>query len=183
MSGPYLTPSTAIQCDSDVSDSPNVAIDWNLASSNVPDWIDKVYVGRILGTARIDGSPAQREIVVVSALSDGAAVLATAVPSATTGAFDISWNTYTGPVLAMLLDALGEVWIPDAQFAEGAIIYPPVWNGWQYECINPGVGPTDEPTWWAGEGVTAIIGTATFKARQYIPAQVHGLIQPLIEEH
>lgn len=50
---------------------------------------------------------AQRDIVVVSAQTEGAAVLATAVPDATTGVFDISWQSYTGSVLAMLLDDLG----------------------------------------------------------------------------
>lgn len=183
MSAPYLTPELALHCNSDVSDIPYVAIPWNAANSDVPDWIDKVFVGRILGTVRIDGRPAQRDIVVVSAQTDGAAVLATAVPISTTGSFDISWQNYTGPVLAMLLDDLGTEWAPGILYQPGAVIYPRAWNGWQYECVSGGEVPTDEPTWWAGEGVTAIIGTATFKARQYIPAQVHGLIQPIIEEH
>ena len=183
MSGPYLTPGLAISCDTNAPDSVCIAIPWNTASSDVPDWVEKVYVGRIIGTVRIDGSPAQRDIVVVSAQTEGAAVLATAVPGATTGSFDISWQTYTGPVLAMLLDDLGAEWAPDTLYQQGAVIYPRAWSGWQYECVSGGEGPTDEPTWWAGDGVTAIIGTATFKARQYIPAQVHGLIQPIIEEH
>lgn len=183
MSGPYLTPELAFNCDSDAPGTICIAIPWNTANSDVPDWIDKVFVGRILGTVRIDGSPAQRDIVVVSAQTEGAAVLATAVPSSSTGSFDISWQTYTGPVLAMLLDDLGAEWAPGILYQPGAVIYPRAWNGWQYECVSGGEGPTDEPTWWAGEGVTAIIGTATFKARQYIPAQVHGLIQPIIEEH
>ncbi len=183
MSGPYLTPALAIQCDSDVGASPYVAIAWNLASSDVPDWIDKVYVGRIMGKVRVDGSPAQRDIVVVSAQTEGAAVLASAVPDATTGSFDISWQSYTGSVLAMLLDDLGAEWAPDTTYQQGAVVHPRTWNGWQYECVSGGTGPTDEPDWWAGEGVTAIIGSATFRARQYIPAQVHGLIQPIVEEH
>lgn len=183
MSTPYLTPESALNCNSDVSDIPYVAIPWNTANSNVPDWIEKVYVGRILGTVRIDGSPAQREIVVVSAQTEGAAVLATAASSVSTGVYDISWNTYTGPVLAMLLEDLGTEWAPDTLYQQGTVIYPRAWNGWQYECVSGGSGPTDEPIWWVGEGVTAIIGTATFKARQYIQAQAHGLIQPIVEEH
>ena len=183
MSSPHLTPELALNCNSDVSDIPYVAIPWNTANSDVPDWIDKIFVGRIRGSVRIDGSPAQREVVVVSAQTEGAAVLATAIPLSSSGAFDVSWNNYTGPVLAMMLDDLGKAWAPDTLYQQGAVIYPRAWNGWQYECISGGAGPTDEPTWWAGEGVTAIIGTATFQARQYIPAQVHGLIQPIIEEH
>jgi hypothetical protein len=183
MSAPYLTPELALNCNSDVSDIPYVAIPWNTANSNVTDWIEKVYIGRILGTVRIDGNPAQREIVVVSAQTEGAAVLATGTSSLSTGAYDISWNTYTGPVLAMLLDDLGVEWEPDTFYQQGTLIYPRAWNGWQYECVSGGTGPTDEPVWWAGEGVTAIIGTAIFKARQYISAQAHGLIQPIVEEH
>jgi hypothetical protein len=86
-------------------------------------------------------------------------------------------------VLALLLDDLGAEWAPDTLYQQGTVIYPRAWNGWQYECVSGGTGPTDEPIWWVGEGVTAIIGTATFKARQYIHAQAHGLIQPIIEEH
>jgi len=183
MSSPYLTPELALNCNSDVSDIPYVATPWNTANSDVPDWIEKVFIGRILGTVRIDGNPAQRDVVVVSAQTEGAAVLAAAASSASTGAYDISWSAYTGPVLAMLLDDLGSEWAPDTLYQQGSVIYPRAWNGWQYECVSGGTGSTDEPPWWAGEGVTATIGTATFKARQYIPAQVHGLIQPIIEEH
>ncbi len=182
MSSPYLTPELALTCNSDVSDIPYAAIQWSTVNSNVPDWIEKVYVGRILGTVRIDGNPAQRDVVVVSAQTEGAAVLAAAASSASAGAYDISWNTYTGPVLAMLLDDLGTEWAPDTLYQQGTVIYPRAWSGWQYECVSGGTGPTDEPTWWVGEGVTAIIGTAAFKARQYIPAQAHGLIQPIVEE-
>jgi hypothetical protein len=183
MGTPYFNVDSGLSSNSDVAAVPAIPILWNLASTNAIDWVEKIYVGRVIGTVRIDGNPAQREIVVVSAQTEGAAVLASAASSASTGAYDISWNTYTGSVLTMLLDDLGTEWTPNAQFAEGSIIYPPAWNGWQYECINSGLGPTDEPTWWAGEGVTAIIGTATVRARQYIPAQVHGLIQPIVEEH
>lgn len=181
MSGPYLSPSLALNCDTNAPDSVCIAIPWNTASSDVPDWVERIYVGRISGTVKIDGQPAQRDVVVLSAQTEGAAVLATATPNAGTGAYDISWNTYTGPVLAMLLDDLGVEWAPGATYQQGAVIYPRIWTGWQYECVSGGVGPADEPTWWAGEGVTAIIGTATFKARRYIPAQVHGLFQPIVE--
>ena len=124
MSTPYLTPWLAVNCDSDATDLPSIAIPWNTANSDVPDWIDKIFVGRIRGSVRIDGSPAQREVVVVSAQTEGAAVLATAIPLSSTGAFDVSWNNYTGPVLAMMLDDLGKAWAPDTLYQQGAVIYP-----------------------------------------------------------
>lgn len=183
MGAPYFNTELGLSSNSNVSDIAVMPIAWNQATTNAVDWVEKVYIGRILGTVRIDGNPAQRDVVVVSAQIEGAAVLASAASSASTGAYDISWNTYTGPVLALLLDDLGAEWAPDTLYQQGTVIYPRVWNGWQYECVSGGTGPTDEPTWWAGEGVTAIIGTATFKARQYISAQAHGLIQPIVEEH
>lgn len=148
MSTQYFYNELALNCHSSVSDMPCIAISWNSANSDVPDWIDKVYVGRLRGTVRIDYSPAQREIVVVSAQTEGAAVLATETSSLSTGAYDIRWNTYTGPVLAMLLDDLGVEWTPDTIYQQGTVIYPHAWNGWQYECVSGGAGPTDEPAWW-----------------------------------
>jgi hypothetical protein len=172
----YLYPLKGIQADSDAS--LYLFPLWNLVNSDVPDWSSTSSRYLVHGQVMIDGEPSVRDIVLISSTTE----LLGNVKS-DNGSFDFIWTDNSAPVVVIMLDDLGTAWTPDTQFLEGSIIYPPVWNGWQYECINPGLGPTDEPTWWAGEGVTAIIGTATFKARQYIPAQVHGLIQPIVEEH
>lgn len=178
----YLTPDLAIHCDSDVSDIAYVAIAWNTANSDVPDWEDKVYTGRVTGTSTVDGVAAQMEITVLSvpASLTGHHVLASGYPTAA-GQFNLSWSTYIDQVLVIRLDALGAPWTAGVTHAQGDILYPTTWSGWQYECIAPGVGSDIEPAWWAGEGVTAQIGAATFKARQYIPAQVVGPLTPTIE--
>lgn len=178
----YLTSGLALACDSDVSDIPYVAIAWDAASSNVPDWEEKVYVGRVKGSVQIDSAPARRDIVVLSApaILSGHAVLQSGLPAAD-GTFNLSWPTYTGPVLVMMLDDLGVAWQANTAYAQGDLIYPPTWNGWQYQCVNPGTSSNIEPSWWSGEGQTAFIGTATFVARQYLAAQAHGPLTPLVE--
>lgn len=182
MSSPYLTPGLAVNCDSDVSDIAYVAIPWDTASSDVPDWEEKVWTGRVTGTSSVDGAAAQMEITVLSAPAAlaGHQVLTSGYPNAS-GQFNLSWTAYIEQVLVIRLDALGEQWTAGVIHAQGDIIYPTKWSGWQYECITPGAGSDIEPVWWAGEGVTAQVGAATFKARQYIPAQVIGPLTPTIE--
>lgn len=182
MSAPYLTPVIAIQCNSDVSDIPYVAIVWNSAISDVPDWEEKVYVGRVTGTSMVDAKAAQMEICVITAPAElmGHAVLTSGLPTAD-GEFNLSWKAYLDLVLVIRLSALGTQWRADMTHGQGDIIYPTSWTGWQYECITPGAGAAIEPTWWVGEGGTAQVGSATFAARQYIPAQVVGPIKPTVE--
>jgi hypothetical protein len=172
----YLYPLKGIQADSDVSLYSFPA--WNAANSDAPDWANTSSRYLIHGAVTIDGEPSVRDIVLISSTTE----LLGDVKSSNDGSFDFIWTDNPAPVIVLMLDDLGTAWTPDTQFAQGAIIYPSVWSGWQYECINPGLGPADEPTWWVGEGVTAIIGTATFRARQYIPAQAHGPRQPIVEE-
>ena len=173
----YLYPLKGIQADSDASLYPFPP--WNLVNSDVPDWANTSSRYLVHGKVTIDSEPSTRDIVLLSSNTE----LLGEVTSNTDGSFIFIWTDNPAPVIVVMLDDLGAEWVPDALYQQGAVIYPRAWNGWQYECVSGGTGPTDEPTWWAGEGVTATIGTATFKARQYIPAQVHGLIQPIIEEH
>lgn len=182
MSGPYLTPALAINCDSDAPGTICIAIPWNTASSDVPDWVEMVYIGRVTGISMVDAKAAQMEICVITAPADlvGYAVLTSGLPTAD-GYFNLSWETYLDLVLVIRLSALGTQWRADMTHGQGDIIYPPIWTGWQYECIAPGAGAAIEPAWWVGEGVTAQVGSATFAARQYIPAQVVGPIKPTVE--
>lgn len=133
----------------------------------------------VSGSVIIDGEP---EIRSVMALSVSARQIVAQAVSSLMGAFDLKWQGDTGNVICIMLDDLGKVWSPDTMYQHGSVIYPITWSGWQYECINPGIGPSDEPTWWAGEGVTATIGSATFKARQYIPAMAHGPVKPIAKD-
>lgn len=134
--------------------------------------------GSIKGRLTINGVGGIRDVFTMRA-TDTHEVLGS-TKSAADGSIAISWSKYVGKVLVIMLDDLGAVWQPDAVYAAGDLVRPAVWNGWQYECVNSGTAAV-EPNWWAGEGVTAVVGTATFKARQYIAAQVHGPVTPLIE--
>ena len=173
----YLYPHRGIEADSDVSLYSFPA--WNAANSDAPDWANTSSRYLIHGTVTIDSEPSIRDIILISSTTE----LLGEATSTTDGIFDFIWTDNSAPVIAIMLDDLGTEWAPDILYQQGTVIYPRAWNGWQYECVSDGTGPTNEPTWWAGEGVTAIIGTATFKARQYISAQAHGLIQPIVEEH
>jgi hypothetical protein len=173
----YLYPTRGIEADSDVSLYSFPL--WIAVNSDVPDWASTSSRYLIHGAVAIDGEPSVRDIVLISSTTE----LLGDVTSSNDGSFDFIWTDNSAPVIVLMLDDLGTAWAPDAIYQQGTVIYPSAWNGWQYVCVSGGTGPTDEPTWWAGEGVTAIIGTATFKARQYISAQAHGLIQPIVEEH
>lgn len=174
---PYLYPSKGSETDS------NAGLwsiqSWQSADSDVKNWTITVNLFQIKGTISIDGDPAIREIVVISAL--GPDVLGS-VTSNSDGKYSIYWEAYGDSVISIMLDKLGIEWASNGIYIVGDIIYPAVWNGWQYECISPGIGSVIEPAWWVGEGVTGFIGTATFAARQYIAAQANGLNKPLIVE-
>ena len=133
----------------------------------------------VSGSVIIDGEPEIRSVIALSVSSRQ--IVAQAATSGA-GSFDLKWQGDTGNVICIMLDDLGHEWSPETMYQQGAVIYPPTWNGWQYECVNPGSGPLDAPAWWAGEGVTATIGAATFKARQYIPAIAHGPLKPIAKD-
>ena len=145
----------------------------------VKSWGVTERYGSIKGRLTINGIGGAREVFAMKA-TDTHEVLGS-TKSAADGTIAISWSKYVGTVLVIMLDDLGAVWQPDSVYAVGDLVRPGVWNGWQYECVNPGSAAI-EPNWWAGEGVTALVGTATFKARQYITAQSHGPLTPIIEE-
>ena len=144
----------------------------------VKSWGVTESYGSIKGRLTINGTGGIRDVFAMRA-TDTHEVLGS-TKSAADGSIAISWSKYVGKVLVIMLDDLGAVWQPDAEYAAGDLVRPAVWTGWQYECVNPGAAAA-EPNWWAGEGVTAVVGTATFKARQYITAQAYGPLAPTIE--
>lgn len=178
MSEPALTADLAYHCDSDVADTPWMGKAWDLASSDSISWLDPVIRYKIAGTLTVNGKPAKREIIVLGAdEAAGYQVLGDAT-SATSGNFEISWSDYGGAVIPIYLDDFGSMWQPTQPRVVGDIVYPTHWNGWQFECITAGVTGSSEPVWWYEDGHTGLSGTATFKARQYLPALADGPILP-----
>lgn len=150
-------------------------------------WWTEVTKQKVAGTLTIRGINSSREILVIGATEAAIPEMNNAVgyhvwgagkSNASTGTFSIEWSDYSAPVITVYLDDFGTQWQPNTTYAEGAIVYPSVWNGWQYECVATGTTDDTEPAWWHDEGSTSFSGTATFKARQYLPALADGPITP-----
>jgi len=186
MAEPVLTPELALNCNSDVASDLWVAIAWDQANSDVADWLDRIIWAKVSGSVTVRAQPAKREVLVLSAVKSAIPELNDIIDhhvwssgvSAADGSFLLQWKGYLGDVITLYLDDFGTQWQPNTTYAEGDIVYPSVWNGWQYECVATGTTSSIEPTWWHDEGSTGFSGTATFKARQYLPALADGPITP-----
>lgn len=186
MSDSVLFPDLWQDCSSDVSGDSWLATSWDQANSDVTDWLDRTLWSMVSGQLTVRGVSASREILVLSVNQSPIQlrgnvfdyhVWANSVSGAD-GSFDLQWDGYAGNVIVMYLDDLGLEWQPETSYVEGDLIYPSVWNGWQYECVAAGTTDSTEPSWWQDEGATAFSGTAAFKARQYLPALADGPITP-----
>lgn len=186
MADPVLTPELALNCNSDVPADLLIAIQWDQANSDVADWLDRILWSKISGTLTVRTLPAQREVLVLGVEEVAIPDLNNAIGrhiwangrSSADGSFLLQWSGYQGDVITLYLDDFGMQWQPNTAYAEGDIVYPSVWNGWQYECIAVGTTDSIEPIWWHDEGSTSFSGTAAFKARQYLPALADGPITP-----
>jgi hypothetical protein len=186
MADPVLTPELALNCNSDVPADLWVAIAWDQANSDVADWLDRILWSKVSGTLTVRTLPAQREVLVLGIEEVAIPELNNAIGrhiwangrSSADGSFLLQWSGYQGDVITLYLDDFGTQWQPNTTCAEGDIVYPSVWNGWQYECIAVGTTDSIEPIWWHDEGSTSFSGTAAFKARQYLPALADGPITP-----
>lgn len=186
MANPVLTPELTLNCNSDVAADLWVAIQWDQANSDVADWLDRVIWSKVSGTLTVRTLPAQREVLVLGVEEVAIPELNNAIGrhiwasglSSSDGSFLLQWSGYLGDVITLYLDDFGAQWQPNNAYAEGDIVYPSVWNGWQYECISVGTTGNSEPIWWHDEGSTSFSGTATFKARQYLASLADGPLSP-----
>ncbi len=186
MSDPVLYSLLSLSADSDVPANPWALSPWNFADSDVNDWLDRILWSKVSGTLTVRTLPAHSEVLVLGVEEVAIPELNNAIGrhiwasglSSADGSFLLQWSGYQGDVIALYLDDFGTQWQPNTTYAEGDIVYPSVWNGWQYECVAAGTTDATEPTWWHDEGSTSFSGTATFKARQYLPALADGPITP-----
>ena len=186
MADPVLTPELALNCNSDVSSNLWLSTTWDQVNSDVADWLDRIQWSKVSGTLTTRSLPAQKEVLVLGVEEIAIPELNNAIGrhiwasglSSADGSFLLQWSGYLGDVITLYLDDFGTQWQPNTAYAEGDIVYPSVWNGWQYECIAVGTTDSIEPIWWHDEGSTSFSGTAAFKARQYLPALADGPITP-----
>lgn len=128
----------------------------------------------IAGTVQIDGTPAARDVVVIKDDPSGRKVVAVG-QSGANGAFDISYNGWGGPVIALALDHYGNDFQASAALNAGAIVHPSIPNGYVYEVTVAGTTGTEEPAWSTGASVQS--GSVTFDPRPYYRPVASGPLQ------
>lgn len=130
---------------------------------------------RIAGTVTIDGTPAARDVIVISDdAANGRKVLATG-SSDGTGAFDITYDDWDGAVIALAMDQYGSAFVPSAPINLAAVIHPTVPNGYVYEVTGAGTTGATEPVWSTTGTVES--GSVTFNPRPYYRPVASGPLQ------
>ncbi|MCH8530369.1 MAG: hypothetical protein LAT65_05915 [Saccharospirillum sp.] len=121
-------------------------------------------LARIAGTVQIDGTPAVRDVLVISNETGSRKVLAEAA-SEPDGTFDITYPNWIGAVIALALDNYGDPFAPETTLNQGAIIHPTTPNGYVFEATTAGTTGTEEPAWNTGGNTQS--GSVSFNARPY----------------
>lgn len=149
---------------------------------DVPDWLERTITGRVAGVVTVRNIGRPREVLVLSAEPvDGQYQVLAEVTSGGDGAFAAEWLTYQGKVLVVGLSQYGEAWQADRIYQVGEAVSPTEWNGFMYVCEQPGTAGSEEPVWPLAEEAAVFVGSAVFRARQYLPIVAHGPLQPEIE--
>lgn len=131
-------------------------------------------LARIAGTVQIDGTPAARDVLVISNETGSRKVLAEAASEAD-GTFDITYPNWTGAVIALALDDYGQPFAPETTLNQGAIIHPTMPNGYVFEATTAGTTGTEEPAWNTGGNTQS--GSVSFSARPYYRPIASGPLQ------
>lgn len=149
---------------------------------DVPDWLERTITGRVAGVVTVRSIGSAREVLVLSAEPvDGQYQVLAEVTSGGDGAFAAEWLTYLGKVLVVGLSQYGETWQAERIYQVGEAVSPTEWNGFMYVCEQPGTAGSEEPVWPLAEEAAVFVGSAVFRARQYLPIAAHGPLQPVIE--
>ncbi len=149
---------------------------------DVSDWQERTITGRVAGVVTVRNIGRARDVLVLSAeLVDGQYQVLAEVISGGDGAFAAEWLTYQGQVLVVGLSQYGEAWQAERIYQVGEAVSPTEWNGFMYVCEQPGTAGNEEPVWPLAEEAAVFVGSAVFRARQYLPIVAHGPLQPEIE--
>lgn len=119
----------------------------------------------IAGTVLIDGSPAARDVIVVSDNKSGGRKVVGEGSSAGDGTFDITYTDWDGAVIALALDEYGQAFEAEGALNSGQVVHPTSPNGHVYEVTTAGTTGTTEPTWSTDSSVQS--GSVTFNPRPY----------------
>lgn len=155
---------------------------WDQLAFDVPDWLERTITGRVAGVVTVRNIGRAREVLVLSAEPvDGQYQVLAEVTSGGDGAFAAEWLTYQGKVLVVGLSLFGESWLAERIYQVGEVVSPTEWNGFVYVCEQPGTAGSEEPVWPLAAEAAVFVGSAVFRARQYLPIVAHGPLQPVIE--
>ena len=130
----------------------------------------------IAGTVKIDGVPAERNVIVIKNDPTGYAVVGPGV-SASDGSFDISYQDWTGAVIALAIDKYGNDFQPTTLLEAGMIVHPSVPNGYVYYVTVGGTTGESEPEWAIDASVVS--GSVTFNPQPFYRPIASG---PLVGE-
>ncbi|GAD62640.1 Uncharacterised protein [Aquipseudomonas alcaligenes] len=124
---------------------------------------------------RLDGMPAERDVLVVERKLDGEWRVAGSGTSAADGTVTVDLDVVDGSLYALGLDDFGIPFSPGLTVEVGRRIRPSVFTGVLYQITEPGALPAAEPTWWpiTSEG-SRELGTARAEAVRYYRPLAHG---------
>lgn len=124
---------------------------------------------------RLNGLPADREVVVLEKPSDGQWRVA-GFGTSVAGELDAELRVVGGDCYAVGMDGWGLTFAPGLVIAIGQRIRPSTFTGWLYQITEAGTLPASEPEWWAAEGdnVPRLLGTARAVAVRYYQPLAHG---------
>jgi len=181
MATPYQLTVPGLTVNFDAQTSYVVPV-WDQIAFDVPDWLERTITGRVAGVVTVRSIGRAREVLVLSAEPvDGQYRVLAEVTSGGDGAFAAEWLTYQGKVLVVGLSQYGETWQAERIYQVGEAVSPTEWNGFMYVCEQPGTAGSEEPVWPFAEEAAVFVGSAVFRARQYLPIVAHGPLQPEIE--
>lgn len=131
--------------------------------------------GTVAGTVRVEGSMADRQVVLIERPADGEWRLAGFGPTpGGTGVIDV--RVTGGEIYAVAIDDWGVAFTADLRVEEGQVVRPSYFTGWLYQVTQAGTLPVVEPVWWPaiGENPSRPLGTARAIAVRYFRPLAHG---------
>ncbi|WP_371369947.1 hypothetical protein ACA097_09505 [Pseudomonas sp. QL9] len=131
----------------------------------------------LLATVKVDGVPANRDIVALERVPSGEWRVA-GFGATVAGDLDMDLRVAgSGQVYVVAMDAWGTVFQPSLNVAEGDLIRPTVFMGWIYRITQVGQLPAAEPSWWDDSLLgPQPLGTARAEVHRYYPPQGRGPI-------
>lgn len=137
--------------------------------------------GHVTANVRVDGAPANRDVVFVERKLSGDWRYAGHGSTGADGTEPIEVDVVDGQIYAIGLDDFGLPFTPSVTVEVGRRIRPSLFAGWLYEITEAGTMPTTEPEWWpAGSPNTSQqLGTARAIAVRYYQPLAHGPVPVL----